>query len=104
MKGRARLEQSPSQQSTEKIGFFKDFSSPRKADSGSLKKRDSAGDSAALFDVSRQFWWVIWPASTAKISPDAPTSAKAAGSAPVIQTCAPSFASSSNSEARRAGS
>jgi hypothetical protein len=49
MKGGARLAQSLGLQVTEKIGIFKDFSTPPKAISGTLKKRDSALDSAALF-------------------------------------------------------
>jgi peptidoglycan/LPS O-acetylase OafA/YrhL len=44
------------------------------------------------------------PFSTSKISPVPPSPANAAGSAPVSQTCAPSFASSSNSALRRPGS
>jgi hypothetical protein len=43
MKGGARLAQSLGVQDTEKIGFFKDFSSRPKAVSGTLKKRDSQG-------------------------------------------------------------
>jgi hypothetical protein len=50
MKDRARLEQSLGWQTAEKIGFFKDFSSPPEALSGTLKKRDSRARSEALLD------------------------------------------------------
>jgi hypothetical protein len=46
MKGGARLAQSIGQQASEKIGFFKDFSSRWKADSGTPKKRYSKARSA----------------------------------------------------------
>jgi hypothetical protein len=41
----ARLAQSLIWQDIEKIGIFDDFSSPRKAVSGTLQKRDSTTDS-----------------------------------------------------------
>jgi hypothetical protein len=52
MKGGARLAQSLDPQGIEKMGIFMDFSSPRKADSRTLKKRDSTTDSASLFQES----------------------------------------------------
>jgi hypothetical protein len=53
MKDRARLAQSLIPQDIEKMGIFIDFSSPRKAVSGTLQKRDSADDSAPLFETFR---------------------------------------------------
>ena len=48
MKDRARLAQSLIPQDIEKMGIFIDFSSPRKAVSGTSQKRDSAADPAPL--------------------------------------------------------
>src|SRR5581483_3574736 len=47
MKGGLRLAQSLGLQRAEKIGIFKDFSSPPGAPSGTLKKRDSKACSAS---------------------------------------------------------
>jgi hypothetical protein len=49
MKDGTRLAQSLTWQDIEKIEIFIDFSSPRKAVSGTSKKRDSASDSAPFF-------------------------------------------------------
>src|SRR5579872_1162329 len=100
----SRLAQSLGLQPTEKIGFSNVFSSPQQGDSAPCKKGDSNPPNAALFSIQPpQTRWEICPDSTSNISPDGPISAKVAGSAPVIQTCAPSWASSPNRATRRAG-
>jgi hypothetical protein len=53
MKDGARLAQSLTWQDIEKMEIFIDFSSLRKAVSGTLKKRDSADDSAPHFETFR---------------------------------------------------
>src|ERR1700744_3600118 len=76
MKEGPRLAQPLAPQTTEKIGFFNDFSRPPRAVSGPSQKRDSAAVTAPGF---RQFFGQlrpeIWPESTAKTSPDEPISA-----------------------------
>src|SRR5260370_21001797 len=96
------------------MGFFGGFSRRLKADSKAPQKRDSTvgfltlevlqlTEEGSVFLVpSAQARRGIWPESTLKISPDAPISVNAAGSAPVIQTCAPSVASSLKNPVRLA--